>query len=400
MASTAGQTQEQLRSRYGNIPAYNTQADLDYATSRTAPWSHAWGDERGLARIGDSIYQFDNKAGWKRIRTVPQGTFPAAGGGGGGGGSSSLLDALNNALNNQTTGGILSTTGSGTNYTPFGEYLLGPVYSGTSSTDPYVLQGQGQADTLPYVYPQVGGPGAFSVANTYTGANDIASLLADALGINTTTSGTSILDTDTDTETTTTDDDERTYHPGFVVNGEYVGAEGTEGSGHRNLLGAIQLPSGQVISNEAVERTRQGYIDPGIPIGNVLPNVGVAPAGPEYSDQQIAAIAHGGGDAPTVVPTIAPLSTPSVFPGMTGYAPTTPAVTYTGGDPTLGDYMAGLDDETRRNMRSMSIDQIAAQRIAEEEAEREGSGGGGAGALGGYAGDPVGREAAIEARNK
>ena len=67
MASTAGQTQEQLRSRYGKIPAYNTQADLDYATSRSAPWSHAWGDERGLARIGDSIYQFDNEAGWIRI---------------------------------------------------------------------------------------------------------------------------------------------------------------------------------------------------------------------------------------------------------------------------------------------------------------------------------------------
>ena len=262
MASPAGQTQEQLTSRYGNIPAYNTQADLDYATSRTAPWSHAWGDERGLARIGDSIYQFDNHAGWNRVRTVPQGTFPAAGGGGGGGGSSSLLDALNNALNNQTTGGILSTTGSGTNYTPFGEYLLGPVYSGTSSTDPYVLQGRGQADTLPYVYPQVGGPGAFSVAKTYTGANDITSLLADALGINTTTSETSILntDTDTDTETTTTttttdDDDERKYHPNFVVNSEYVGAEGNDGK-YRDENNAIRAIHAAKRAKEAAEAKR------------------------------------------------------------------------------------------------------------------------------------------------
>ena len=108
MAMNAGETQAQLRSRYNNIPVYNSQADLDYATSRTAPWSHQWGDERGLARIGDSIYEFDNQAGWNRIRTVPQGTFPttsttAATD------DTSIGSILSTLLGDQVTGGITAT---------------------------------------------------------------------------------------------------------------------------------------------------------------------------------------------------------------------------------------------------------------------------------------------------
>ena len=178
MASGA-RTPEQERELYGNIREFGSQADLDHATSRAAPWGSGWEGQRGMARIGNSIYEYDNEAGWNHVRTVEPGTFPEETGDAGG-----ILYPMPVVPGTQTPPGIfnpnppqyqpypmpsqaapapvqqptvgmpfLPPQGAG-GYGRQGVFLTPPTYTGPASYNPYVMQSS-LGPGWDYQYPMI-----------------------------------------------------------------------------------------------------------------------------------------------------------------------------------------------------------------------------------------------------
>jgi len=178
---------------YSSLPVYDSQADVDYATSKGLLKN---GDS---VRIGNSIYQLDRDAGWGHMRTFPPGTFPSA------------TDASNNGILNPlptgtpVTDGITATGGiTDPNYKALGEYLVGPTYTGPTTDDEYVMQRAG-GPAWDYDYPMYLGAGGYGPGNTIPTVDSRGNWTVDGVGTDTTTDSITTTDTTDTTDTTTTE---------------------------------------------------------------------------------------------------------------------------------------------------------------------------------------------------
>ena len=224
MATGGGRTPEEERAMYAGVPVFTDQNDLDAATRRTSPWASSWSDDptgRAKARIGNTIYEWDNDAGWGQVRTAPQGTFPTAAETAETGGILNPLPTVNDGiLNPSPTGGITDP-----NYRSLGEFFVGPTYTGPTTADEYVLQRAG-GPAWDYAYPMYIGAGVYGPGRSIPTVDSTGDWIIDTI-TDTTTDTTSDTTTDdtTTTTTTTTDDDDTIIAEGPDVRDGRVGTD-------------------------------------------------------------------------------------------------------------------------------------------------------------------------------